>query len=74
MERSEREQGTGIARARQAVEQGDDAVVAYLLDVPVEDVRPVSGPRQQYEGRIRRYEDRDGPMKGYRGVRAHLDP
>jgi hypothetical protein len=28
----------------------------------------------EYEDRIRRYESRGGPMQGYRGVTAHLDP
>jgi len=31
-------------------------------------------PDDPRPARVRRYEDRSGPLQGYRGVRAHLDP
>lgn len=31
-------------------------------------------PLREYQEKIRRYEERGGPMQGRRGVRAHLDP
>ena len=35
---------------------------------------PWQPDRDTRPARVRRYEDRPGPLRGYRGVRAHLDP
>ncbi len=40
--RSHEQIKTGIKKARHVIEAGDEAVAAYLLDVPVEDIQCVS--------------------------------
>ena len=44
---------------------------------PARRLRPrghLMDPLREYQEKIRRYEDRGGPMQGHRGTYAHLDP
>ena len=60
-------------------EPGDPGILnvagmdASLPKVVTGFIRP-TGPSDEREERIRRYEERSGPMEGHRGVYSHLDP